>query len=365
MNGNIVMTDGLRVKWIDCAKTIAIMAVAIDHCNGILYTNPLLAWASYFSVSLFILLSGVSTWLSDMRTNKTFVIQLKRAGRLYLQYALATLILYVFYMRFFDLKTYITYLMNFSITGPFYFFVFFIQLVILTPVLLGWCKYCNGRRYRWLWHLATLLFLGWFSSVCIRYTYILPVHGGGQYLFGGTYLLLYYLGMLLESVNVFLRNRKEKIIIFIFSLSAWIFWWLMCFYGKLPFDKWMESYWGGGFNPPSVQFMIFSIITLFLFYSFFSLLEESNITILKALVKLFSTIGKYTLYTFMYHIMLRDFFMAHFPGLLERNVFMRIFVFIMIVVLPVIVITLVKRIITIIKMEEKGYEKITGSSCKV
>lgn len=124
----------------------------------------------------------------------------------------------------------------------------------------------------------------------------------------------------------------------------------------------MESYWGGGFNPPSVQFMIFSIITLFLFYSFFSLLEESNITILKALVKLFSTIGKYTLYTFMYHIMLRDFFMAHFPGLLERNVFMRIFVFIMIVVLPVIVVILVKKAIEIVKIKSKSYEKITDSS---
>lgn len=41
-----------RQTWIDCAKAIAIMAVAVDHCNGMLYTNPIIAQASYFSVSL-------------------------------------------------------------------------------------------------------------------------------------------------------------------------------------------------------------------------------------------------------------------------------------------------------------------------
>ena len=28
-----------RINWIDCTKLVAICAVMVDHCNGILYTN--------------------------------------------------------------------------------------------------------------------------------------------------------------------------------------------------------------------------------------------------------------------------------------------------------------------------------------
>ena len=51
-----------RIEWIDCAKLIAIIAVAVDHCNGFLYTKPHVAVASYYSVSLFVLLAGISIW---------------------------------------------------------------------------------------------------------------------------------------------------------------------------------------------------------------------------------------------------------------------------------------------------------------
>lgn len=53
-----------RLLWIDCAKFAAIVAVVVDHCNGFLYTNPYIAYASYYSVCLFILLAGVSTGIS-------------------------------------------------------------------------------------------------------------------------------------------------------------------------------------------------------------------------------------------------------------------------------------------------------------
>ncbi len=51
--------------------------------------------------------------------------QLKKIGKLYLQYALATFLLLIWYNRFFDWKVYIQHLMNFSIQGPYYFLCFF------------------------------------------------------------------------------------------------------------------------------------------------------------------------------------------------------------------------------------------------
>lgn len=53
-----------RIEWIDCAKCIAIIAVAVDHSNGFLYTKSIVATASYYSVSLFVLLAGVSLWIA-------------------------------------------------------------------------------------------------------------------------------------------------------------------------------------------------------------------------------------------------------------------------------------------------------------
>ena len=44
------------------AKTVAILAVLVNHTNGLLYTNQNIALLSYFSVSLFIILLGITTF---------------------------------------------------------------------------------------------------------------------------------------------------------------------------------------------------------------------------------------------------------------------------------------------------------------
>lgn len=179
-----------RVQWIDCAKTIAIIAVLVDHCNGILYDNQYIAQTSYFSVSLFVLLSGMTSYISSSKNGINWKRQLKRIGKLFLQYALAVFIVLIALMHYFDLKTYLQYIVSFNIQAPYYFLVFYIQLLLLTPLLIHWCEFCDLRKYKYVWHITTLLVLIQLSSVFIRYTYILPVHGGGQYLAGGTYIIL-------------------------------------------------------------------------------------------------------------------------------------------------------------------------------
>lgn len=124
-----------RLLWIDCAKYVAIIAVAIDHTNGFLYDNKTLAFASYFSVSLFILLSGLSSVISSSNKFKGFQHQFKKVMRLFISYSIATLILFIYYRRFFDLKQYIDTLLNFNIQGPYYFLVFYFQLALITPLL--------------------------------------------------------------------------------------------------------------------------------------------------------------------------------------------------------------------------------------
>lgn len=330
-----------RIKWIDCAKAIAIMAVVVDHCNGVLYTNQAIACASYFSVSLFVLLSGLSAQITSRGGVKPLSYQLKKVGSFFLEYMLATFVLYCFYFRGFDLKTYIAHVLNFSISGQYYFFVFFFQLLLTSPFLVSWCKFCESKKYSILLHILTIVSLGYISYLMISYTFILSVHGGGKYMFGGTYLLIYYIGILLGNFKIFECTKKG--FIFVVSLAAWLGWWYMSYNSMLPFDRWMQVYWGDGFNPPSINFIVFAIITCFLCFSGFSILENLG-SVGKGFVNIMSILGKNTLYTFMYHLLVKDILVRYIPSIVTCNIMLRLLCFIIIVILPVIVVLGIKRV---------------------
>lgn len=233
-----------------------------------------------------------------------YIYQFKKLLKLYVAYAVATAVLLAWYTRFLDWDTYINHLLHFSIQGPYYYLVFYFQLLMVTPLLTTWNEFCNKRRLHLLWNGLTLLFLCWFSSVCIRYTFILPVHGGGKYLFGGTYSILYYLGIVLEGYHTFERIKKQRAYLLPVLCVAWLIMLSVNCGGRRPLDSMLEPYWGYGTNPPGPQFMIFSIITLFLCYNLFSLLEE--VRFLEKAINFFAFLGRYTLYTFMYHLLVRD-----------------------------------------------------------
>ncbi len=175
-----------RIEWIDCAKLVAMMAVVTDHCNGFLYTKPLVACASYYSVSLFVLLAGISTWISFERgKDVSFNNQLKKIIKTLSVYAVATLVVMCITQRRFDLITYLSYLVGFNIQGPYYYLVFFIQLLMVAPILIKWCAFINRKKNKWFMQIGTLVTLGWFAYISINFTYVLPVHGGGKFLGGG------------------------------------------------------------------------------------------------------------------------------------------------------------------------------------
>ena len=68
-------TEKKSVVWIDCAKFLAILAVLIDHGKGILYEGETTQYISFFSVSVFFFLSGMTTWysLGRKKAEETFV----------------------------------------------------------------------------------------------------------------------------------------------------------------------------------------------------------------------------------------------------------------------------------------------------
>lgn len=60
------------VNWIDCTKVLAILAVIIDHLKGIIYENITIREISYFSVSVFVFMAGITSFYSWTRKNNVF-----------------------------------------------------------------------------------------------------------------------------------------------------------------------------------------------------------------------------------------------------------------------------------------------------
>lgn len=342
---SIIETKAIgRIKWVDCAKAMAIMGVIMDHTNGLLYTNQAIAYASYFAVGVFILLAGIMAYKTTPVVRGGGCKYLKSLGHFLSQYAVATFVIQIWYTHFFDLRTYVSYLLNFSIQGPYYFLLFFLQLKLITPFLVMWCRFCDKQKIKYFWHFITIACLCWFCSILVYYTFILPVHGGGKNLFGGTFLLLYYIGILFGNFNVFDKLIEKKYFVLGISIILWIVWWRLYCLGKLPFDVWLSAYWGNGFNPPSINAMVFSIISLFVFYSAFCLFEDYGKQVGRCIVNILSFIGQYTLYIFMYHLLVRDIVLTLFPQVQSNIWLMRFAIFIPMLLAPVLIAWLIKKI---------------------
>lgn len=127
----------MKIKWIDGAKFIAILAVLVDHTNGILYTNYKIAMGSYFSVTLFILLSGMTMYGSDIRhESETYIMSIKRGSKkILVAYLLGTFVYQVCVFRYFDFVMYLKFIIGFNISGPLYFVLLYFQLMLVNKFL--------------------------------------------------------------------------------------------------------------------------------------------------------------------------------------------------------------------------------------
>ncbi len=61
-----------------CLKAIAIIAVKVDHCFGMLYNSILILHAFRFSVGLFVILSGYSSFYANEKRKRNIGHQLER-----------------------------------------------------------------------------------------------------------------------------------------------------------------------------------------------------------------------------------------------------------------------------------------------
>lgn len=200
-------------------------------------------------------------------------------------------------LHYFDFLVYIQYLTRFNVTGPFYYVLLYIQLMLLKNVLVNILNKMPCRLSAFFEVLLGVIII-YICYLTTNYTNILDVYGGGGKLFGGTYLFIFYLGMIFKKHEIFDRVSLKKSMVFsiIFIMAYYAWWRFMCINcfrldANLPF--------GRGFNPPSISILILAVIVLFLAFGIFSLLQQNKYTAI--ISNMVAWIGKHTLYIFLYH----------------------------------------------------------------
>lgn len=177
-----------RLMCIDVAKFISILAALTDHLWGTLYFNENIQYITFFSVTTFIILSGVTSYYSNDRHAEGTVAGdiIRRTKGILLPYAVAVFVYQIAAHHNFDFGMYLKYLIGFNITGPFYFVAFYVQLVAISPYVHSAINALSGKRcHKVLTHGCFIIAAIMISIICTKYTYMADIYGGGRYLLGG------------------------------------------------------------------------------------------------------------------------------------------------------------------------------------
>ena len=341
-----MMDNTKRAYWIDVAKFMAIIAVMIDHTNGLLYKNPRIAYFSYYSVSLFILMMGVTSYWSYSKYNGSIIRKVgKGCWKIIRPYLVVTCLYSIIFERQFHFVNYLTYVIHFNASGPFYYVLLYLQLLFLAPVLYSVLKQADRVKYGVAIEIIGLIAVLVVSSMTTNYSNILDVYGGGGKLFGGTYLILLYLGMLFgKHYEKFSLNKRALVILFILSTTLTALWWYFISVDNCQIDTYIP--YGGGFNPPSLSFGLYAVLMACTIY-----LLEKVLNFNTQFTKVFRTIsvlGKHTLYMFLYHRMFLDIVFPQFfarTGIVISNIWvMRTVYFTCMVGGPIVIESVLERI---------------------
>lgn len=293
-----------RIGWLDLAKCFSIFGVLVDHTNRILYTNQIIAYASYFSVSLFILVMGFTTYRSLAHNKNRTVIKYlwRRTEQMIVPYIIATIICYTAFSRRFVFQDIITHLINFDACLPYYYIILYLQLLWVSPIVF---LLINKSHVVWKELVIAIAVIA-FSVLTTNRSDIMGIYGGGGKLFGGTYLILLYLGMLVAKnynsiQKIVVGGCLKSLVLCSIGFALSIAWCLWMAKDQLNLDKTIKYF--GGYNPPGVSFIIYSILVASTAFFAEQLAEKFNC---RKILEPFFYIGRNTLPIFLYFILFRS-----------------------------------------------------------
>lgn len=282
-----------RFLWIDLIKGISMIAVVIDHLYSY-YQNLSIQFHTGFHVSLLILVSGFTSALSiQKRVNVDIKYTLKRLFTIFFPYLIATFIYTTYYEKRLNFSLFFQKLINFSAAGPFYFVLFFMELIAIAPFIY---KLINHQKTKLL-DIPILLGIYFLSFFLNKYAKINSLFGGGGILFGGSFLFLYCLGFFLKKYFYYLNKKITLFFLLCFSTILLL---IFEYFNLIP-KTWS--------NPANNLLFVYSLTIFSLIFSLYQLFFNKFFKILIPIAFL----GKYSLYIFLYHTAFIDIYSYFFP----------------------------------------------------
>ena len=295
-----------RAQWIDVAKFMAIIAVMIDHTSNLLYTDKAITYFSYFSVSLFILVMGITTmWSYNSDGRNVWEKTRRKCLGIIGPYIVATFVYGILKYGELDFEVMFEHIIRFNISGPFYYVLLYVQLVLVSPILFYIFEKAETKSRGVvieLFAFLTVLLISWWTT---NYSNILGVHGGGGKLFGGTYLILFYIGMWFGkySKRISLSPFLSGTLATLFGILA-VVWGRFVANDKLQIDTMIPF--GDGVNPPSISLGLYAILIAATLYFLESALIHFPSEVPMKAMGVLAFFGKHTLYIFLYHRLIID-----------------------------------------------------------
>lgn len=296
-----------EIGWINFAKCVAILAVLLDHSYNILYFNENIWHLSFFSVSLFILVSGFLSYESverhDFSWGKTFW---RSSRKIIFAYLTATAVYYIWIYRFFDLSQYIHLVTSFNMSGPFYYVALYIQLMIIAkPLYIFIQKIPGGKKIGCVVEAIIGIFILMISRIFYFSTNIMYLYGGAGKFLGGTYLFLFYLGMICAKHKVFYTSCSKQLNVMTIVSGLCLVLWCFFIYNNFWIEQNYPKLLGEGINPPGISLMVYAILMLFFSCGLYNLLSKSSKV--SICFKIVDYVGRHTLYIFLYHRFFLDY----------------------------------------------------------
>lgn len=318
-----------HLKWIDGTKFIALMAVMIDHTAGVLRYSQRIQLISFFSVSLFILISGITAWIHEEKKQAS---SLKKYGtsikKITYAYFGATFFYQIFNHKFFDFSQYFYYIIHFNASGPFYFVLLYLQILIFRqPFKVILRKFGRDKREVFFEGIILVIIIG-ISHITTLYTDILGVYGGGGKLFGGTYLILFYVGMLIAKHRLLEETKTRAIGCTIVFGGLWFLWIYMNYKNIDSVDSFISA--GNLVNPPGMIIMLSACLVLPFSFGLFEILNQIRISWLSRIIEGVCYVGRHTLYIFLYHNLFLEYFLS--PYVMIENIWLRRVVFLIVMI---------------------------------
>ena len=294
-----------REKWIDFGRAIAIIAVVLNHAYGRLYTGVVVEYLTYFNVSLFIYLMGTTQFLSlERNQGPVWKKMLRSIWKIIVPYVVCSFIYDAVQNQGFDLIRILRKVCHFDASQPLYYVLLYIQLLIISPIIYNWVRTRNPVRM-----MVGMCVVVAFSVISYKRSVLFEVYGGAKYLFGSTYLIELYIGMLFATIypvmDRYFKTWISRVMVLLLCLSGLFISGMMVAGSGSIFVE-MQPSWPT-INPPGAVLIVYSF---FVFLSIFAWTEMAELfAVTSRLTELISRLGGHTLYIFLYHLLFFECFL--------------------------------------------------------